>query len=61
MPESIVAPDIEAPPFVVLIVEDEEPISEAIAYVVEEAGYLPLRAPHGKKALELAQGQRLAL
>jgi DNA-binding response OmpR family regulator len=39
----------------VLIVEDEEPIAEALAYLVEHCGYAALRAAHGKEALELAR------
>lgn len=45
----------------ILIAEDEEPIAEALAYVVEEAGYTPLLATHGKEALELARAQHPAL
>ena len=51
----------DAPAQTVLIVEDEEPIAEAIAYLVEEAGYEPLQASHGRQALDLAQGRQLAL
>lgn len=45
----------------VLIAEDEEPIAEAIALIVEDAGYTPLVAAHGKQALELARLRRPAL
>ncbi len=45
----------------VLIAEDEEPIAEAIALIVEDAGYTPLLAAHGKQALELARERRPAL
>jgi DNA-binding response OmpR family regulator len=45
----------------VLIVEDEEPIAEALASIVEEAGYVAIAAPHGKAALELAVQHRPAL
>jgi CheY-like chemotaxis protein len=45
----------------VLIAEDEEPIAEAIALIVEDAGYTPLVAAHGKQALELARMRRPAL
>jgi CheY-like chemotaxis protein len=44
-----------------LIAEDEEPIAEAIALIVEDAGYTPLVAAHGKQALELARLRRPAL
>jgi two-component system, OmpR family, response regulator VicR len=47
------SPD-EGPP-VVLIVEDEEPIAEALAYLVEDCGYVALRAGNGKEALDLAR------
>ncbi len=49
----------EAP--VVLIAEDEEPIAQAIAYIVEDLGYTPAVAIHGKQALELARTYRPAL
>jgi DNA-binding response OmpR family regulator len=45
-------------PAVVLIAEDEEPIAEALAFLVEDAGYTPLVAAHGKAALELARKHR---
>jgi DNA-binding response OmpR family regulator len=38
----------------VLIVDDEEPAAEILAYVVADAGYLPVTATHGRRALELA-------
>jgi CheY-like chemotaxis protein len=48
-------------PLVVLIVEDEEPIAVALSFIVEDAGYLSLVAPHGVTALELADKVRPAL
>jgi CheY-like chemotaxis protein len=42
-----------APPALVLIVEDEEPIAQALAYIVEDCGYRALIAAHGKQALEV--------
>lgn len=48
-------------PSLVLIAEDEEPIAEAIALIVEDAGYTPLLAAHGKQALELARLRRPVL
>ena len=45
----------------VLIAEDEEPIAETIAYVVEEAGYTPRVAYHGQQALEMARAEWPAL
>lgn len=40
---------------VVLIAEDEEPIAEALAYLVQSAGFRAVVAVHGAAALELAQ------
>jgi two-component system response regulator VicR len=48
-------------PFLVLIAEDEEPIAEAIAMLVEDCGYTPLIANNGRQALELARARRPAL
>jgi CheY-like chemotaxis protein len=45
----------------VLIVEDEEPIAEALVYIVEDAGYTALRATNGKDGLALALQHRPAL
>ncbi len=53
-------PDTAGQPLV-LIVEDEGPIAEALAYVVEDAGYRVLLAPHGKAGLALALQHRPAL
>jgi CheY-like chemotaxis protein len=50
-----------ATPPVVLIAEDEEPIAQAIAYIVEDLGYIPAIAIHGKQALELARQNHPAL
>ena len=47
-------PDPRSVPLIVLIVEDEEPIAVALSFIVEDAGYLSLVAPHGVTALELA-------
>lgn len=49
----------EAP--LVLIAEDEEPIAEVVATVVEDAGYATVVATHGRQALELAREQHPAL
>lgn len=51
----------EQEPFLVLIAEDEEPIAEAIAFLVEDNGYTPLIANNGRKALELARARHPAL
>jgi DNA-binding response OmpR family regulator len=48
-------------PALVLIVEDEEPLAETIAYIVQETGYTALVALHGREALELARARRPAL
>lgn len=41
----------------VLIAEDEAPIAEALAYLVEDYGYIPILAAHGREALELARSR----
>ena len=48
-------------PALVLIAEDEEPIAEVVATVVEDAGYTPRLAAHGREALELARAEQPAL
>lgn len=48
-------------PIVVLVAEDEAPIAEAIAMVIEDAGYVPLLAAHGRQALELYRQRHPAL
>jgi DNA-binding response OmpR family regulator len=50
-----------AEPRLVLIVEDEEPLAETISFVVQEAGYTPLIALHGRQGLRLARAQKPAL
>ena len=39
----------------VLIADDEGPVAEMLAFLVQEAGFTPLVASHGKQALELAR------
>lgn len=51
----------EREPFLVLIAEDEEPIAEAIAMLVEDCGYTPILASNGRQALELARRRQPAL
>lgn len=46
---------------VVLIAEDEEPIAQALAYLVEDAGYTAVVAANGRAAFELALARRPAL
>ncbi len=50
-----------AAPAVVLIAEDEEPIAQAIACIVEDLGYIAEVALQGQQALELARASRPAL
>lgn len=54
-PQSIPAPPI------VLIIDDEVPIAEALAMIVEDAGYTPIVAFRGQDGVELARIQRPAL
>lgn len=49
------APTVRPQAPVVLIVEDEEPIALALELIVEDAGYVPVTAPDGRRALELAR------
>lgn len=46
--------DNDGPPLV-LIVEDEGPIADALAFLVEDCGYVALLAANGKEALDLAR------
>ena len=48
-------------PPVVLVVEDERPLAELLAWLVEELGYTPVVASHGRQALELARERLPAL
>ena len=48
-------------PKLVLIVEDEVPIAEALSLIVADAGYSPLVARHGAEALEMARARKPAL
>ena len=48
----------DATPKLILIAEDEAPIADAIAMIVEDVGYTPLVAEHGEEALELARSRR---
>lgn len=45
----------------VLVAEDEEPIAAALILIIEDAGYTPLVAAHGRDALELTRERRPAL
>ena len=49
----------EAP--LVLVAEDEEPIAAALMLIIEDAGYTPLVAAHGKAALDLIRTRRPGL
>lgn len=46
---------------IVLIAEDEKPIAEFVSSIVEDMGYVPVVARHGRQALELAHAQSPAL
>lgn len=48
-------------PNLVLIAEDEEPIADAVAYVVQDCGYTPLIAVDGQQALQLTRERWPAL
>ncbi|MGZ3598424.1 MAG: response regulator [Ktedonobacterales bacterium] len=48
-------------PDLVLIVEDEPPIAEALALIVDDAGYTTITASHGREALVLARTWHPAL
>jgi DNA-binding response OmpR family regulator len=48
-------------PTIVLIVENDEMIADLIALIVKNAGYAPLVAHDGRRALELVREQRPAL
>lgn len=41
----------------ILIVEDEEPIAQALAYIVHDCGYTSLIATNGKQALQILEEQ----
>jgi len=46
---------------VVLIAEDERAIADIVRVVVEDAGYRPVLAAHGRQALEMARIEHPAL
>lgn len=48
-------------PLLVLIVEDEEPIATALSFIIEDAGYIPLIAMHGRQALDVLRERHPAL
>lgn len=48
-------------PPVVLVAEDEEPIAAALMLIIEDAGYVPLIAAHGKEALDMSRDRHPAL
>ena len=52
---------MKAPARVVVIADDEEPITRVLAMIVAEAGYTPVCAAHGREALELVRKHRPAL
>ena len=54
-------PQSKPEPALVLIVEDEQPIAEAISFMVQDAGYATVIASNGQQGLELARARRPAL
>ena len=42
----------------VLIVDDEQPVREFLAELVQEAGHQALQAAHGREALEVIRAER---
>ena len=52
---------LEPEPTLVLIVEDEQPIAEALSFMVEDAGYTTVIASHGQQGLEVVRARRPAL
>src|SRR5258708_19276100 len=42
----------------ILIAEDEEPIAQAMSFIVEDAGYTPMIATNGRQTLELARAHQ---
>jgi CheY-like chemotaxis protein len=54
------APAAQAAPLV-LIVDDEAPIAQALAFIIEDAGYAALTAFRGVDALQLARQLRPGL
>lgn len=51
----------ESEPALILIVEDEQPIAEALSFMIEDAGYMTVIASHGQQGLEIARARRPAL
>jgi DNA-binding response OmpR family regulator len=62
-PAEPTAPAPDPTPFSrsVVIADDEESIADAVAMLIEEAGFTPLVAPNGKVALELVRAHHPAL
>ena len=54
-PQQHMAVDTSRQRSLVLIVEDEAPIAEALALIIEDAGYTAISAAHGREALELVR------
>lgn len=52
---------LERQPAFVLIVEDEQPIAEALSFIVQDAGYAAVIASNGQQGLEIACARRPAL
>lgn len=55
------APQPAPEPPLVLIVEDEQPIAEALSFMVQDAGYATVIASHGQQGLEIARARQPVL
>ncbi len=54
-------PGPQSEPYLVLIVDDEKPIAQSLAEIIDDAGYTPLVAFQGREALNLVQTRWPAL
>jgi CheY-like chemotaxis protein len=60
-PDDIIRAGPQHEPYLVLIVDDEVPIAQSLAEIIEDAGYTPMVAFQGREALKLVQGRWPAL
>jgi CheY-like chemotaxis protein len=56
LPSAPAEPPTASRKWTVLVVDDEDPVRELIAYVLESHGYMVLRARHSREALFLHAG-----
>ncbi len=49
------AQDTADGPALVLIIEDEQPIADALAFIIADVGHLPILAKHGRQGLEIVR------